>query len=197
MRGYVRYTHLPLKRFECLHIARLVKCCYAESDGKETKLELNNIELTVTDADLAAIVDKYAPGDDAPVGDLAARIDSDGVTISGKLQAGVLKGSFEAGVALRAEGRIVVMGIARVKALGPVGNMFKGMLMSTLQKKLGDTPGVSSDADTIRIDPQRLLASRGVGLTLDTLAITFAPGRLTAKLAGSLDCDVTCRGGDA
>jgi hypothetical protein len=155
---------------------------------KELSLELNSIEITITDADLATLLSKYSPGADAPVSDLLVKIEADGVKASGKFQAGFLKGSFEALVSLRAEQQVVLATLADLKALGPVGGMFKGMIMSSVQKKLGDMPGVSGDDDAIRFDLTEFLAGRGVAATFQTLAISFAPGRLTLKLSGQLDC---------
>ena len=151
-------------------------------------MELNAIEITITDDDLRSLVSKYAPGDDAPVSDLTAHIDADGVRAGGNFQAGFLKGSFEAGVSLRADGRVVLATLTELKALGPVGDMFKGMIMSAVQKKLGDIPGISSDEDALRFDIETLLAGLGLTAKLGTLAIHFAPGRLTLQLSGSLDC---------
>jgi len=151
-------------------------------------LELNNIELTVTDDDLRSLVGKYAPGEGAPVTDLAAKIGEGGVTISGKFKAGILKGSFDASISLRADGQMVLATLTELKALGPVGGMLKGVLMTKLQEKVADIPGVSSDEDAIRIDIEKVLAARGVTSKLRTLEIQFAEGRLTLKLSGSLDC---------
>ena len=150
-------------------------------------MELNAIELTVTDGDLRAILGKYVCCDELPVSDLEARIGDDGVIVSGKYQAAFLKGAFEATVALRADGQVVLATIADIKALGPVGNLFKGMLMSTLQTKLGDIPGISGDDDAIKCDLAMLLSDRGFAAKLGALEIGCAPGRLTVKLSGSLD----------
>ena len=153
-------------------------------------MELNNIEITVTDADLAAIIARRASGDDSPVSDIHASINEDGVIAAGKFRAGFIKGSFEATVSLEADGRFVLARLARLKALGPVGNMFKGMILSAVRKKLGDVPGVDSDEDAIRIDPQVLLAAKGVAAQFETLAISSRQGGLTLKLSGRLDCPV-------
>ena len=150
-------------------------------------MELNAIELTITDGDLRAAIDKYVRDDDLPVSDLDARIVDDGVIVRGNYQAAFLKGSFEATVSLRADGEVVAAALADLKALGPVGNMFKGTLMSALQKKLVDIPGVSGDKDTIRFDAARLLADRGLAVQVAALDIRFAPGRLMVKLSGSID----------
>ena len=155
---------------------------------KELTLELNAIELTITDSDLRAIIGKYVPGDDLPVSDLEAQIGSDGVIVRGKYQAAFLKGSFDAAVSLRADGQVVLATLADLKALGPVGNMFKGALMSMLQKNLGDIPGISSDGDAIKFDLEILLADHGITAKLGTLDIRCAPGRLTLKLSGEVDC---------
>ena len=167
-------------------------CCFRSAPlcrgrARELTLELNAIELTITDSDLHAIIDKYAPGDDSPVSDLDAQIGPGGVVIRGRYQAAFLKGTFEATVSLRAEGRVVLATLAKLKALGPVGNMFKGTLMSALQKILGDIPGVSGDKDTIRFDVSRLLADRGLAVQLAALEIRCSPGRGTVKLSGSID----------
>jgi hypothetical protein len=151
-------------------------------------LELNAIELTFTDADLAAVLDKYVCSDKLPVSDLEAGIVADGVEIRGQYQASFLKGSFEAIVSLRADGQVVLATLVDLKALGPVGNMFKGVLMSMVQKKLDDIPGVSGDDDAIRIDLAVVLADRGLAAKLGTLDIRCAPGRGTLKLSGTLDC---------
>ena len=151
-------------------------------------MELNAIELTITDGDLRAAIDKYVRDDDLPVSDLDARIGDDGVIVRGNYQAAFLKGSFEATVSLRADGEVVAAALADLKALGPVGNMFKGTLTSALQKKLVDIPGVSGDKDTIRFDLARLLADRGFAAKLGALEISCAPGRLTVRFSGSLDC---------
>lgn len=150
-------------------------------------MELNTIELTITDADLRAVIDQYVPGDDLPVSDLDARIDAAGVVVSGKYQASFIKGSFEATVSLQAQGQVVGAAIAELKALGPVGNMFKGVLMSGLQKNLGDIPGVSGDKDSIRFDVSQLLADRGFDAKFDSLEMSCNPGRLAVKLSGSID----------
>ena len=155
--------------------------------SKEPTLELNLIELTVTDADLSAVIDKYVRCDDLPVSDIEATVNADGVEVRGKYQAAFLKGSFEASVALHAEGHVVLATLAEIRALGPVGNMFKGMLMTTLQKNLGDIPGISGDEDAIKFDLAQLLAGRGFAAKLGTLDISCSPGRLTVKLSGSID----------
>ncbi len=82
---------------------------------------------------------------------------------------------------------MVAATLTDLKALGPVGNMFKGTLMSALQKKLGDIPGDSGDKDVIRFDPARLLADRGLAVQIAALEIRCSPGRLTVKLSGSID----------
>jgi len=150
-------------------------------------LELNAIELTITDGDLRALIDKYVRDDDLPVSDLDARIGDDGVIVRGNYQAAFLKGSFETTVSLRADGDVVAAALADLKALGPVGNMFKGTLMSALQKKLGDIPGVSGDKDTLRFDVSRLFADRGLAVQIAALEIRCSPGKLTVKLSGSID----------
>lgn len=155
--------------------------------ARELILELNAIELTVTDGDLSALIDKYVRGDDLPVSGLDAQIGADGVIVRGKYQAAFLKGSFEATISLVADAQVVIATLADLKALGPVGNMFKGMLTSALQMKLGDIPGVSGDKDAIRFDLARLLADRGLAAEFAVLEIRCAPGRCTVKLSGSID----------
>jgi hypothetical protein len=150
-------------------------------------LELNIIELTVTDADLGAVIDKYVRCDDLPVSDLEATISAGGVEIRGNYQAAFLKGEFEATISLLADGQVVLATLADLKALGPVGNMFKGMLMSMLQKHIGEIPGISGDDDAIRLDLAILLADRGFAAKLGTLDIRCTPGRLTLKLSGEID----------
>ena len=150
-------------------------------------MELNAIELTVTDDDLRAVIDKYACGDDLPVTDLDAQIGADGIVVRGKFRAAFLKGSFQATVSPRAEGQVILAALTELQALGPVGNMFKGMLMSALQTKLGDIPGISGDEDAIRIDLAQVLADRGLAAKLGTLEICCSPGRCTLKLSGSID----------
>ncbi len=151
-------------------------------------MELNIIELTITDEDLASLVGKYALPEDAPVKDLAARIDEGGVTVSGKFHAGILKGAFDACISLQVDGRIVVATLTELKALGPVGGMLKGVLMTKLQEKVSDVPGVSSDEDTIRIDIAELMATKGIAMKIETLEIGFAAGKCMLKLSGSMDC---------
>ena len=153
-------------------------------------MELNAIELTVTDDDLRAVIDKYVCADGLPVNDLDAQIGADGVIVRGKYHAAFLKGSFEAAISLSAESPAVLVTLSDLKALGPVGNMFKGLLMSELQKKLCDIPGISGDKDAIKFDLHRLLADRGLAVQLAALDISCRPGRLTVKLSGSIDCAV-------
>ena len=150
-------------------------------------MELNAIELTVTDSDLRAIIDKYVRDDDLPVTDLGAHIDDGGVVVEGKYQAAFLKGSFEAAISLRAEGQVVLAAISELKVLGAVGNVFKGALMSALQKHLDDIPGVSGDKDAIRFDLVRVLNARGFAARFAALEIDCSSGKLTVKLSGSID----------
>ncbi|MCP4377055.1 MAG: hypothetical protein GY794_12860 [bacterium] len=150
-------------------------------------MELNTIEITLTDADLRAMVTKYAGSDDIPVSDLDARIDTSGVVISGEFKAAFLKGSFEAIVSLTTSGQTVIATLAELKALGPVGNMFKGLAVSMLQEKLADIPGISGDGETIKFDLPQLLAQRGLEARIDSLDISFAAGRLAVSLSGSLE----------
>ena len=150
-------------------------------------MELNTIELTITDADIRAVIDKYVCCDKLPVSDLEAQIGPRGVEVRGNFQAAFLKGAFEATVSLHADGQVVLATLADLNALGPVGNMFKGMLMSMLQKNLGEIPGISGDDEAIRLDLAILLADRGFAAKLGTLEINCAPGRLTLKLSGSIE----------
>ncbi len=119
--------------------------------------------------------------------DLEATISAGGVEIRGNYQAAFLKGEFEATISLLADGQVVLATLADLKALGPVGNMFKGVLMSMLQKHLGEIPGITGDDDAIKFDLAVLLADRGFAAKLGTLEIRCAPGRLTLKLSGSID----------
>jgi len=155
--------------------------------GRKLILELNAIELTITDDDLSVVIDKYVRDDNPHVSDLEARIGAEGIIVCGKYHAAFLKGSFEGTVSLRAADGVIEVALADLKALGPVGNMFKGTLMSALQEKLGDIPGVSGDKDVVRFDVVRLLADRGLAVQLAALDIQCSAGRCAVKLSGSID----------
>jgi len=152
-------------------------------------MELNALELTVTDRDLRGAIDTYA-GDGLPVSDIEARFDADGLTVTGKYQAGPLKGSFAATVSLQTDAHTVIATLEKLDALGPFGGMFKGAIVSALLKKLGDLPGISGEKNAVRCDIRQLLAARGLDARFETLDITQQTGKLTLRMSGSIDAAV-------
>jgi len=149
-------------------------------------MELNALEMTVTDRDLRTVIEKYS-GDGPPVSDVNAHFSDEGLVVTGKYEAGPLNGKFEATVSLRADGQVVTASLDRLKALGPFGGMLKGRIISALLEKLGDLPGISGEKDAIRCDIRQLLAARKFDAQFETLEILPQTGRLTLKLSGSID----------
>ena len=146
-------------------------------------MKVENIRISITDQDLNELIRSRFP-DNAPVRDLAACVQRDGIAVTGKCSVKFVPIRFEAILCPRADGGVLVVELANLKAVGPLGNALKGVLMSFARDALSEVPGVDGDGNEIRFDFRDLLASKGIVCEFESMCVQTHSGTLTLELSG-------------
>ena len=150
-------------------------------------MQVEALRVCITDHDLGVLIEGFLP-DDQLVDELSACIVDDGIVATGKLNVKKLvKVPFEALIRPWAEGEVVRLELANLEAVGPLGNMLKGILVSLLRRSLPELPGIDGDSSEIRCDLRKLLESKGIACEFEALKVQTHSGKLVLELSGSVD----------
>ena len=102
-------------------------------------MEINALELILTDADLAALIEKHSPPD-LPIEDLKVTFRPEGVCVQGSYPM-LVRVNFECWWTVEAADGKVRCAIAKLKAMGMPAMVFKSAVLKVLE-------GVAKDEST-------------------------------------------------
>ncbi len=130
-------------------------------------MELNALELVLTDADLAALIEKHAPAD-LPIEDLKVTLRPEGVCVQGAYPM-LVRVNFECLWTVAIAAGKVRCSIAKLKAMGMPAMVFKSAVLKVLEGVAKDEFWIAIDGEQVVLDPEFLLARY------------LAPGHLNLK----------------
>ncbi len=147
-------------------------------------MNIESLAVHVTDADLDDLIERYALTDER-LHELAARIETGGIALTGTARIATKTVSFEATLQLAIDGTAVTATLSRLKAIGGLAGMFKGTIVKMLARDLADIPGLTRIKNGVRFDIAPFMASHGMAADIRRLALTTEPGSLQLDLAAS------------
>lgn len=144
-------------------------------------MEIQALRLVVTDQDLNHLAEQ-ALTQNPQVKDLRVAIAPDGVHVSGVyvMMMGI---SFETVWTPSVKDGKVAAQLANLKVSGFGGAMLKPALMAALSDTLKQEEGIAIQGDAIVVDPDRLLAAKGVQLRLNLSHVSCAAGQIVIESA--------------
>ena len=140
-------------------------------------MEIFALKLAVSEAGFNALLTEYLP-EDAAVENLRVRIAPEGVYILGDYPTVFGKVPFETHWELRIVAGQVHARLVALKVSGVPGNMFRKMVLDLMQEVLANEPGIVLDQETLRIDVEKVAASKKVSLRCNLREVRCEAGRL-------------------
>ena len=143
-------------------------------------MEIFALKLAVSEAGFNALLTEYLP-EDAAVENLRVRIAPEGVHVLGDYPTVFGKVPFETHWEMRVVTGQVYARLLALKVSGVPGNLFRKMVLDLIQEVLEGEPGVVLDQETLRIDVEKVAASKHVALICHLREIRCETGRLMVE----------------
>jgi hypothetical protein len=140
-------------------------------------MDIEVLRVRTTDEELTMLAQKNTPPDTG-VKDLAIRIQSEGVVISGKYTGMLVPISFETLFEPTIIGEIVEARLASVKVAGFAANNIRKVLLNMLTDMIEKEPGITVKDDTIRLDLAAMLKGYDLPVRVVPKSIYCRPGFL-------------------
>jgi hypothetical protein len=145
-------------------------------------MHIQSLRLRVTEADLKTILARYPP-ESGSVENLRVRLTPAGVSVEGDYPALMMKVSFETLWEITAVGPALAVRLAQVKVAGLPAGVLRGVLLRLVRDATANEPGVRVEGETIHINLEQALQSRGVPLRINFVAVHGGDGWLTVEAA--------------
>lgn len=140
-------------------------------------MELVTLKLLVTDADLDILVKRFLPAD-APVINLTLTVADGSVVLAGDYPTRLLNIGFTTTWEPSVEGRLIRVRLGRIRVVGIPIVLLRGLFLRGFQKVAKDVPGARVEDDTLFLDLDALLASKGIPLKSNLKTIRCESGRM-------------------
>src|SRR5438105_196455 len=147
-------------------------------------MEIQALKLLVTEQDINTIAKRALAKEQ--VRDIAVRLSSSGVHVSGAYPTPFMTVRFETLWQVNAQGGKVAARLADVKVVGLPGTMLRSAIMSALSEAAGKDNGLQVDGERLLFDPDRMLASNGLTGRINLTAVRCGPGTLFIESAGAV-----------
>ena len=144
-------------------------------------MDVNALELVVTDADLAALVEKHVPAD-LSIEDLKVTIRPEGICMQGSYPM-LVRVNFECWWTAEVSAGKIRCAISKLKALGMPAMVFKSAIIKVLGDFAKNEFWRAIDGETVVLDPEFLLARDVLPGHLNLKSIALGEGTATV-LAG-------------
>ncbi len=144
-------------------------------------MNLNRIELTLTEADLNALIDRFAPRE-GRVTRLHIDLREGLLVVTGQVRV-ILNVPFEVTLRLDAEDSRISAQLVSIKPMRLVTEPFKETILDKIAERL---PGAEHRGDALYFDLNTLIQSRGLGGEIRMLSLRTAEGAVTLEFCGSL-----------
>ena len=145
-------------------------------------MELHALQVSLTEQDANELIRRYMPPD-APVDDVRVRLMPEGITVTGQYPFFITV-KFETVWEIGVRGGLVWARLARFKAMGVPGNIFKSAIMKLIQDAAKREDWVRITGDEVVADAERGYAKYAVPIRLNLKAITLLPGQLLVQAGG-------------
>jgi hypothetical protein len=139
-------------------------------------MEIQALKLLITEAEVNTIATRHLPAD-VGVRDLAVRFTPQGIVVRGKYHM-VMTMPFETLWQVSVNGGHLAAQLADVKVVGFPAAMLKGVLIGIIRDALNAGDAARVDGESLRIDPDRLLAEHGFPARTNLTAVRCEEGRL-------------------
>ena len=139
-------------------------------------MEIHSLKVSLTEQDLNGLLQKHIPRDQ-PVEDLAIRLAPEGVYVKGVYPL-FINVSFETLWELAAQGGKISARLARLKAMGMPGNVFKSAILKVIADAVGKEDWVKIDGETVVLDLERMLLEEGLVARTNMKSVTCQAGSL-------------------
>jgi len=139
-------------------------------------MEIHALKIQFTEQDLAALA-LHALRDNDQLSDIQVRITPDAVVIAGVYRL-MMRVSFETHWNVNVQAGKVAVTLRELRAGGFGAGILKGVLMSIIQAEAEREDGVDIKGETIIVDPDRLLAGRGMVVRTNLTCVQCETGTL-------------------
>jgi hypothetical protein len=144
------------------------------------RMDILSLRVRLTDADLNSMARTFVP-EDAPVDNLRLAVVDGAVQVNGDYPTPLFSIPFQTRwePAVR-EGKVCVQ-LTGIKVVGLPGGMLRGLFLNGFRQVTRNLPGASLDDDTLVLDVDRILASRGVPLKTNLKTIRCTAGQMIVE----------------
>ncbi len=139
-------------------------------------MEIQALKLTVTEKDLNELVRRHLPAEQ-PVEELEIRVAAEGLCLTGVLTL-FIDVKFETLWTVSVQQRQVLARLARFKAWGMAGSVFKSAIVKLLADAARDADWLHRDGDSLLVDVDRFLRQNGLPLKTNLSAVLCQEGHL-------------------
>ena len=147
-------------------------------------MQIDQLRLRISDADLRQLLPVLRPRE-TPVDELSVTITPAGFVAKGKYKQTITVG-FEAMIKVIANGAVVGIQLADLKAAGPLGGMLRGVITKMITERLRGYPGVQEASGGVIVDINGVIESLGFASRVKDVKITPGDGEVTVEIAGQL-----------
>ena len=140
-------------------------------------MEIHALKVRITEQDLANL-SRRALRDQDQLSDVQIRIADGGIVIAGNLRL-IMRVAFETRWSITIKSGKLALTLSELRAGGVPAGMLKGVLMSMIQSEVESQAGMAVDDETIVVDPDRVLAGRGLLVRTNLVGVECASGSLT------------------
>lgn len=147
---------------------------------------INNLQLALTEKELNILINKYLPSD-LPVADLVATLEKGEIKLSGFARK-VVTVPFCAWIKISSKGSSKIgLKITKIDAVGPVGNVLRGLIWNIVLRLLPTKLGVRSYGNRLRINLDELLSYWNIPTLVNFESITIEDRLLKIQLSGNVE----------
>lgn len=139
-------------------------------------MEIHNLSLTLTNADLSDFVTKYMASLES-VESLSLEIISGGIVLRGYYRT-MLRIRFETNWALSANDGKLHARLQKINAMGLPISVFRGLFLKLIKQVAHSFSWVEQHPDALLINPETLAATEGFQLRCQLSDISCLPGQL-------------------
>ena len=145
-------------------------------------MELHALRVSLTEQDANDLIRRYMPPD-SPVEDVRVQLTPEGLIVTGQYPFFIAV-KFETVWELGVQQGHVFARLARFRAMGVPGNIFKSAIMKLVEDAARREDWVRIHGDVILADAERGYAKYATPVRLNLRAITITAGQLTVEAGG-------------
>ncbi len=143
-------------------------------------MEIQSLKLFVPEDAVNRLIAEHLPKD-VPVKKLNVRLTPEGVRVQGEYPTVFMSVGFETLWSLAVAGGQLETRLADIKVSGFPATMLRGVIFKVLKESSPREPGLAVDGEAVRIDPERLLAAKGLPLKINLRGIQCREGSLIVE----------------